>query len=437
MVFHDLLWYFLEYQTTDGIPRMGTKAVRLTETKVKNAGRKSTDYVLGDGDGLQMRVRSNGSKLWNFNYYHPVTKKRVNMGLGAYPETGLAQARKLTVDARQLIAQGLDPKEHRDDARQQLRAASEHTLRKVAEAWFELKREGVTPAYAEDIWRSLTLHVFPDLGDLQISSVTAPKVIQLLRPLETKGSLETVKRLSQRLNEILTYAVNSGLVQANPLSGIRAVFKKPKKQNMAALSPNELPELMVALANASIKRTTRALIEWQLHTMARPVEAATTCWADIDFDNRTWTIPAERMKKRRPHIVPLTDQALQVLEAVRPYSGHREFVFPADRNPRTHCNSQTANMALKRMGFAGRLVSHGMRSIASTTLNEQGFDSELIEVALAHVDKDEVRSTYNRADYIERRRPMMAWWSEHVQKAATGSLSVAAANGSNVMSIRQ
>lgn len=439
MVFQAFLWYFLEYQDQLWNTKMSGKAVRLTEAKVKNATPNATDYVLGDGDGLQLRVRSNGSKLWNFNYYHPVTKKRLNMGLGAYPETSLSQARKLTIDARQLIAQGIDPKEHRDNARQQQKAASEHTLRKVSEAWFELKQEGVTSAYAEDIWRSLTLHVFPDLGETQVSSITAPKVIELLRPIEAKGSLETVKRLSQRLNEIMTYAVNSGLVPANPLSGIRAVFKKPKKQNMAALNPEELPELMVAIANAAIKRTTRALIEWQLHTMTRPAEAATTRWIDIDLDKKIWTIPAERMKKRRPHIVPLTDQMLAILEAVKPFSGHREYVFPADRNPRTHCNSQTANMALKRMGFAGRLVSHGMRSIASTILNEQGFDPELIEVALAHVDKNEVRSAYNRADYIERRRPMMEWWSRHIEQAATGSLSVAAVNQGDarkVVSIR-
>lgn len=407
---------------------MHARASRLTEAKIKNAAPKDKDYVLGDGDGLQMRMRSNGSKLWNFNYIHPVTSKRLNMGLGPYPEISLAQARKLTIDARQMIAQGIDPKEHRDNARQQLRAASEHTLRKVAEAWFDLKKIDVTPAYAEDIWRSLTLHVFPDLGETQISSITAPKVIDLLRPIEAKGSLETVKRLTQRMNEIMTYAVNSGLILANPLSGIKAVFKKPKKQNMATLNPEELPELMVAIANASIKRTTRALIEWQLHTMTRPVEAATTSWADIDFDKKIWTIPAERMKKRRQHIVPLTEQTLSILETVKPYSGHREYVFPADRDPRTHCNSQTANMALKRMGFAGRLVSHGMRSIASTVLNEHGFDPELIEVALAHVDKNEVRSAYNRADYIERRRPMMEWWSQHIDQAASGSLSVAAVN---------
>lgn len=405
---------------------MCAQAVRLSELKIKSAKPSEKDYVLFDGGGLQMRVRSNGSKLWNFNYRHPVTKKRINMGLGTFPEVSLAQARKGSIAAREILAQGLDPKEQRDAVLQAKQAETEHTFQNVATSWYELKKDAVTPAYAEDIWRSLTLHVFPDLATTQISVISAPQVINLLRPLETKGSLETVKRLSQRLNEIMTYGVNSGLIHANPLSGIRSVFKKPKKKNMAALAPDELKELMVAIANASIKRTTRCLIEWQLNTMTRPAEAATTRWADIDFEKKIWTIPAERMKKRRVHIVPLTDQALALLEAIKPYSGHREYVFPADRDPRTHCNSQTANMALKRMGFEGRLVSHGMRSMASTILNEHGWDPELIEVALAHVDKDEVRSAYNRADYIERRRPMMAWWSEHIQEAATGNLSVAA-----------
>jgi integrase len=405
---------------------MCAQATRLSELKIRAAKLLEKDYVLVDGDGLQMRVRINGSKLWNFNYYHPVTKKRINMGLGAYPELSLAQARKMTIEARELLATGIDPKEQRDSVKQAKKAETEHIFQNVATAWYELKKDSVTPAYAEDIWRSLTLHVFPDMGFTPISAISAPQVINLLRPLENKGSLETVKRLSQRLNEIMTYGVNSGLIHANPLSGIRSVFKKPKKKNMAALAPDELKELMVAIANASIKRTTRCLIEWQLNTMTRPAEAATARWVDIDFEKRIWTIPAERMKKRRTHIVPLTDQALALLEAIKPYSGHREYVFPADRNPRTHCNSQTANMALKRMGFEGRLVSHGMRSMASTILNEHGWDPELIEVALAHVDKDEVRSAYNRADYIERRRPMMAWWSEHIQEAATGNLSVSA-----------
>ncbi|PYC23097.1 integrase [Pseudomonas jessenii] len=418
---------------------MGARATRLSDLKIKAAKPKDKDYTLTDGDGLQLRVRTNGSRLWNFNYIHPVTKKRINMGLGTFPELSLAHARKRTVEARELVAQGQDPKEQRDADRQAKKAATEHTFQNVATAWFELKKDSVTTAYAEDIWRSLTLHIFADLQATPISEISAPQVIKLLRPLETKGSLETVKRLTQRLNEIMTYGVNYGLIHANPLSGIRSVFKKPKKKNMAALPPDELNDLMVAIANASIKRTTRCLIEWQLHTMTRPAEAATTRWADIDFNKKIWTIPAERMKKRRSHIIPLTEHALALLEAIKPYSGHREYVFPADRNPRTHCNSQTANMALKRMGFEGRLVSHGLRSMASTILNEHAWDAELIEVALAHVDKDEVRSAYNRADYIERRRPMMAWWSEHIQKAATGDFSIAAIHenrSQKVVSIR-
>jgi integrase len=418
---------------------MCAQATRLSELKIKSAKPSEKDYVLFDGGGLQMRVRSNGSKLWNFNYRHPVTKKRINMGLGTFPEVSLALARKGSIAAREILAQGLDPKETRDAVLQAKQAETEHTFQNVATSWYELKKDAVTPAYAEDIWRSLTLHVFPDLGTTPISAISAPHVINLLRPLETKGSLETVKRLSQRLNEIMTYGVNSGLIHANPLSGIRSVFKKPKKKNMAALAPDELKELMVAIANASIKRTTRCLIEWQLNTMTRPAEAATTRWADIDLEKKIWTIPAERMKKRLIHIVPLTDQALALLEAIKPYSGHREYVFPADRDPRTHCNSQTANMALKRMGFEGRLVSHGMRSMASTILNEHGWDPEMIEVALAHVDKNEVRSAYNRAEYIERRRPMMKWWSEHIQEAATGNLSISAIQNNRdtkVVSIR-
>jgi integrase len=418
---------------------MCAQSTRLSDRQLKAIKPKDKDYVLTDGAGLQLRVRVNRSMQWNFNYRHPVTKNRINMALGPYPEVSLAQARKKTVEARELLAQGIDPKAQRNELHEAKRAETEHTFENVATAWFELKKDSVTPAYAEDIWRSLTLHVFPDMRTTPLSEVTAPMVIKLLRPIEAKGSLETVKRLSQRLNEIMTYGVNSGMIFANPLSGIRAVFKKPKKENMPALAPDELPELMIEIANASIKRTTRCLIEWQLHTMTRPAEAATTRWADIDFEKRIWTIPPERMKKRRPHTIPLTEHALALLATLGSHSGHREYVFPSDRNPRTHANSQTSNMALKRMGFQDRLVSHGMRSMASTILNEHGWDPELIEVALAHVDKDEVRSAYNRAAYIERRRPMMVWWSEYIEKAATGSLSASAINQTgarNVVPIR-
>ena len=202
------------------------------------------------------------------------------------------------------------------------------------------------------------------------------------------------------------------------------LLQSPKKKHMPTLKPEQLPELMQRIANASIKRTTRCLIEWQLHTMTRPSEAAGTKWEEIDIKAGLWLIPAERMKKKRPHTIPLSPQALSLLEVMKPISAKREHVFPADRNPRTHTHEQTANMALKRMGYGGSLVAHGMRSLASTTLNEQGFDPDVIEMALAHTDKNGVRGSYNFAEYLERRKVMMCWWSEHIENAAKGNLSL-------------
>ncbi|WP_024597099.1 MULTISPECIES: integrase domain-containing protein [unclassified Pseudoalteromonas] len=403
---------------------MARSAKQLTDTALKKVKAEDKDLILSDGNGLQVKVRKSGSKLWNFNYYHPITKKRINMGLGKYPDISIVNARKLAQEARELVALGTDPKEHRDETLAFKRAQEELTLNKVALEWFEVKKQSLTKDYGEDIWRSLNKHILSVIGKYPIGKINAPQVIKILKPIEAKGTLETVKRLCLYLRKIMIHAVNSGYINANPLAGISEVFKKPQKQNMPSLKPEELPELVQTLAIASIKRVTRFLIEWQLHTLTRPGEAAGTRWDEIDFGNKLWTIPPERMKKRREHVIPLSKQALELLEAIKPISGHREFVFPSDRNPRNHINNETANMALKRMGFEGRLVSHGLRSLGSTTLNEHEFNPDVIEAALAHVDKNQVRSAYNRAEYIEKRRELMNWWSDHISKASQGTLSV-------------
>jgi hypothetical protein len=195
---------------------MALKTTRLNNKQIDNAKEREKDYVLSDGEGLQLRIRTNGSKLWNFNYIHPQTKKRLNMGLGSYPSLSLANARKLTVSARELVAQGIDPKEHRDEKKHQDLIIHEHTFFNVATEWFERKKDDITVDYAQDVWRSLELHIFPILKSTPVSQITAPMIIELLRPIEAKGSLETVKRLTQRLNEIMTYSVNCGLIHANP-----------------------------------------------------------------------------------------------------------------------------------------------------------------------------------------------------------------------------
>ena len=396
----------------------------LTNTEVKQAKPKNKEYNLADGQGLALRVKPNGSKLWVFNYTRPHIKRRANISFGLYPDLSLADARRKRESARQLLVQDIDPKDHRDNDRAQLKEAHSNTLKHVAANWFDVKRSEVTPSYADDIWRSLALHIFPHLGDLPIHKVTAPKTIKALKPVAAKGSLETVRRLCQRLNEVMNYAVNTGLLDANCLVGIRKAFQIPEKRNLPALKPAELSELMTAINNASIKRTTLKLIEWQLHTMTRPSEAAGTCWDEINFEEGLWIIPAERMKKTRAHSVPLTEQALEILNFMRVISSNSKYVFTSDRNYNKPINEQTANMALKRMGFSGRTVAHGLRSLASTTLNEQGFDSDVIEFALAHVDSNEVRRAYNRAEYLERRKVMMEWWSNHITEQASGSTLV-------------
>ena len=395
----------------------------LTNTEVKQAKPREKVYKLSDGKGLQLRIKTNGNKSWLLDYVKPHTSKRTSMGLGGYPEVSLAEARKLRDKARELIAKDINPKEQKDKDKREQQEKHANTFFHVASNWFEIKKTEIKQDTAKDLWRSLELHIFPALSNYPISKITAPIVIDELKPIAAKGTLETVKRLSQRLNEIMTYAVNTGLIHANPLTGIRAAFKKPDKKNMPTLTPDQLPELMKAISYASIKIVTRYLIEWQLHTMVRPSEAAGAKWSEIDLENNLWIIPAERMKKAREHTVPLTEQSLEILKMLQPISGHREYVFPADRDPKKHANESTANAAIKRMGYHKKLVAHGLRSLASTTLNEQGFDADVIEAALAHVDKNEVRRAYNRAEYLERRRKLMYWWSAHIEQAQTGKFN--------------
>ncbi len=397
----------------------------LTNTEVKQAKPKQKVYTLSDGGGLQLRVKPNGSKLWLFDYVRPFTKKRTSLSFGVYPTLSLAEARKKRDEAKSLLADNIDPKEHRDEQTRLNESAHQNTLEYIAEQWLETKKNSISENHALDTWRSLNNHIFPHIGKLPILKVTALNTIDTIKPIAAKGHLETVKRLCQRLNEIMTYAFNTGLISANPLTGISKAFQAPAKQHLPTLKPEQLPTLMAALSIASIKITTRCVIEWQLHTMTRPSEAAGTRWDEIDSDNALWHIPAERMKKKKPHTIPLSPQSLAILEVMRPISGkHSEYVFPSDRSLRKPTNAQTANMALKRMGFEKQLVAHGLRALASTTLNEQGFDADIIEAALAHVGDNEVRNAYKRADYIQRRIPLMNWWSVHIEQAATGNMSI-------------
>jgi len=393
---------------------MARIATPLTDIQIKQAKPKDKEYNLADGNGLQLRVKPSGSKLWLFNYSRPYTKKRSNLGFGQYPDISLSRARELRSEAKELLSRNIDPKEFKDNHNRQQKAAHGNTLKFVTDSWVIVKKSQVSEDHANDIYRSFELHIFPKLGNYPIHKLKASLVIDAFQPIHKNGNHDLVKRLCQRINEVMNYAVNTGLCDNNPLIGITKAFKAPSKSHYPTIKPEELFEFSESIKKASIQPLTRSLIFWQLHTMVRPSEAAGTRWEEIDFENKLWHIPAERMKKKKAHTVPLTDEALEIIGHIRELTGHYDHVFHSARAASKHLNESTVNTVLKRNGYKGKMVAHGMRALASTTLNEAGFDHDVIESALAHVDKNEVRAAYNRAEYIERRKVMMDWWSVRI-----------------------
>lgn len=391
----------------------------LSDTKIKTAKPQEKEYTSQDGKGLYLLIKPIGTKIWRFNYYRPVSKKRALISFGSYPDVSLHDARTKRDEARQLLAKGIDPQQYKKDQLKRFKDEQNNTFEKVASDWFKLKSSSKLKSDTlKDIWRSLELHIFPAVGNKMITEVKARDFISALEPVKAQGKLESVKRLCQRINEVMSYGMNVGLIEANSAAKISNAFANPVVKNMPALKPEELPELLKALETANIERQTRCLLFWQLLTITRPTEAAEAKWSEIDLDNKLWTIPADRMKMNRVHMIPLCQQAIEILETMKPISGHREHIFPSMKSPYNKpMNSQTVNAVIKRVGFAGRLVAHGFRAIASTALNEEGFDPDAIEAALAHIDSNEVRRAYNRSIYLEQRTKMMQWWGDFVEKS--------------------
>ncbi len=354
---------------------MARQTKPLSAKEIDAAKPKQSDYVLYDGDGLELLVKSNGSKLWSFRYIRHLTKKRAKKSLGSYPAVSLADARSYRLEARTLLAKQIDPQDHHKEQVRNSLEAKTNTFQLVAERWWEVKKSTVTEDYGNDIWRSLERDVFPTIGDISVTDIKAHILVQAIQPVQARGALETVRRLCQRINEVMIYAQNTGLIDAVPSINIGKAFEKPKKKNMPSIPPDQLPKLMQTMRTASISLSTRCLFMWQLLTISRPAEAAEARWDEINFETKEWKIPATRMKMNREHTVPLSDAALAILELMKPLSGNREFIFPSRIKPTQPMNSQTVNAALKRAGFGGVLVSHGLRSIASTALNETRFPS--------------------------------------------------------------
>ena len=390
--------------------------MRLTDRKIKSIAATGKEQTFSDGNCLILRVRTNGTKSWRFKY--TVNKQVTKLSLGSYPVVTLAEARSIAINYMQLLAKGIDPQEYEKARKLDASRKLTNTFLAAAELWFERKKPTVTADYATTVWRRLEVYIFPKLKDTPLENITRIDTIEILRPLEADGKHSTIKRICQSLNQIMDYSVNHGFINGNPLAKIITVFTKYTVEHMATIRPEELPDFLTALSNSqTIQDKTKLLILWQLHTMTRSKEAASTKWADINTKEAVWIIPAEEMKRRKAHRVPLTPATLAILDQMEPISGHHEYVFPSERNENSHASTYTVNAAIKRsLGYKDKLVAHGMRSVASTALHEKGYDSLLVEACLAHADENETRAAYNRSDYLEQRRPIMSWWSEFIYK---------------------
>lgn len=397
----------------------------LTNTQVEKAKSKDKDYSLSDGKGLYLSVTTKNSKLWRFNYNKPFTKKRTEISLGKYPEISLAQARKIREEYLELLAQDIDPKIYRQNIVDEEISKRENTFEAVAKKWREKKSLEVQPKTMEKNWARLENHLFSKIGNVAVSEITPKMVIKAVEPLKVRGVGDTLHRVIRLLNEVLNFAVNMGLIEFNKCVNVSANFSAHTAENNPTIRPELLPEFLSDLDDSNSSIQVKILIKWQLLTMVRPREAVSAEWQEIDFAKKTWTIPAPKMKGgKRSHTVPLSRQAITLLEKIKSITGYKRFVFQSGTNPNKSMSSQTANRAIKLLvggKYKDRLTAHGLRSIASTYLNEQLINYDVIEACLSHIIADQTRKAYNRSDYFEQRIEVMQQWGDYVERCSIKS----------------
>ena len=383
----------------------------LTDIKIRTAKPDDKQYKLFDSGGLYLLVKTNGSKLWQLKYRY-LSKERV-FSVGIYPSVSLIEARKARESVKKLLADGIDPTQQRKTTRHQKMEASENTLEAVARRWFEIKKGD--EEHRQRSLRRLELYAFPKLGYRPIQDITTLDLVACLEAVERKGILETAHRVKQLLQQVFRCAVRRGLITHNPAGDLRDILAFPEKNNFACIHPAELYDLLQAIDGYRGDALTQLAIKLLAYTFVRTGELIAARWEEIDWARQEWQIPAERMKMKRDHIVPLARQTITLLEGLRTITGNREFIFHAPANKDKHLSNGAILGALRRMGYAGRMTGHGFRALASTVLNEQRkYHPDIIERQLAHAERNEVRAAYNRAEYLLERKKMMQEWADYL-----------------------
>ncbi|SDZ15265.1 Integrase [Pseudomonas sp. NFIX28] len=399
--------------------------VPLSDTTIRTAKPKDKLYRLTDANGLCLEVTPTGSKLWRYRYRFNGSAKM--LALGPYPAVTLLKARQLRDTARQLLIEGTDPGEQKKTAKQAQKVEG-LTFETLAREWFAYN----APRWAESTTYKAKLYLendlIPGIGARPVKAITRPDLVELVRKVEARGTLNAAGKIRQWLHQIFRYGLAKGVVDANPATDLSVVAAPPKAaRHHPHVTFAELPELLAKSEAANIHSLTRHAIRLLTLTAVRPGELRQAPWAEFDLERATWTIPAERMKARRPHIVPLPRQAVAILRLLQEITGRYALVF-AGANPERPMSENTVNKALRMMGYEGKQTGHGFRHLLSTELNGRGYNKDWIERQLAHGDSDEIRGTYNHAAYVEQRREMMQAWADSIDALCAGA---------NVVSIKR
>lgn len=390
----------------------------LSDTTIRTAKPKDKLYRLTDANGLCLEVTPTGSKLWRYRYRFNGNAKM--LALGTYPVVTLLKARQLRDGARQLLIEGIDPGEQKKTAKQAQRVEG-LTFETLAREWFAYN----APRWAESTTYKAKLYLendlIPGIGSRPVKAITRPDLVELVRKVEARGTLNAAGKIRQWLHQIFRYGLAKGVVDANPATDLSVVAAPPKAaRHHPHVTFAELPEMLAKSEAANIHSLTRHAIRLLTLTAVRPGELRQAPWAEFDLERATWTIPAERMKARRPHVVPLPRQAVAILHQLQEITGRYELVF-AGANPQRPMSENTVNKALRLMGYQGRQTGHGFRHLLSTELNGRGYNKDWIERQLAHGDTDEIRGTYNHAAYVEQRREMMQAWADSIDAQCAGA----------------
>jgi integrase len=395
----------------------------LTDVQIRNTKAGSKPIKMADGGGLYLEIRPSGSKLWRYRYR--IAGKENVYAIGDYKQIGLAKARKLRDEARELVKQGIHPAHARQTELAQKASQNANTFKAVALEWVEKRKSGWTPYYLKQVQRGLESDMFPYIGRLPIRSIKPNHILEILHRAEGRGAPTVAILLRQWTSAIFQYAVANLKAKYDPAAALKGAIKRPKVRHHTPLSRGQLADFVLQLDEYGGYRTTVIALWLMLLTFVRTKELREAEWTEFDLDNALWRIPAERMKMREPHLVPLSHQAVKLLRELKTLTGGQRWLFPNNRRPKTCMTATTLNRALERMGLSGKgsigFSAHGFRATASTILNEEGYRSDVIERQLAHKERNQVRASYNQAEYLDERRTMMQDWSDMVRDMMGGA----------------